>query len=279
MPKILTSDQVSQYQRDGFTYPVSVFTAAEVARYRTSLETFEAGQGGPLDGGQRAKSYLLFDWVHDMVTHPKVLDGVEDLIGPDLILFYCTAWLKPPDAEAFVSWHQDATYFGLEPARQVTAWLALTASTRENGCVRVMPGSHTDGLQSWHSQPEKNNLLTSGQHLDIDVKESRLVDMELGVGQMSLHHTHLVHGSNPNHGSERRLGFCASFIPASVHQVGEHRSPAMLVRGKDEFGHFLPEAPPTGNADAPSRAEHARALNLFRANAREKGNLSVDRLG
>ena len=160
-----------------------------------------------------------------------------------------------------------------------TAWLALTPSTRENGCVRVVPGSHTGGLLAWHSHDEESNLLTSGQHVDGEIDESRAVDIELAAGQMSLHHTHAVHGSNPNHGTERRLGFCASFIPTSVHQFGLHRSTAMLVRGVDEFGNFAPETPATGNADAPSRAEHARALDLFRANAREKGNRTVDRLG
>ena len=279
MPKRLTAAQVAQYGRDGFTFPVSVFTADEVGGYRASLEAFEAAQGGPLDGGQRAKSYLLFDWVHRMITHPNVLDAVEDVIGPDIMVFYCTAWLKPPDGHAFVSWHQDATYFGLEPAEQVTAWLALTPSTVQNGCVRAVPGSHTSGLLAWHKRAEESNLLTSGQHVDGEIDESLAVDLELAAGQMSLHHTHAVHGSNPNHGGDRRLGFCASFIPTRVHQFGAHRSTAMLVRGVDEFGHFAPEFPPTGDADARSRAEHARALELFRANAREKGNLTVDRLG
>jgi len=278
MPKRLTSEQVEQYRRDGFTFPVPVYTADEVARYRASLEAFETAQGGPLDGAQRAKSYLLFDWAFEMITHPNVLDAVEDVIGPNILAFYCTAWLKPADDRAFVSWHQDSTYFGLEPAEQVAAWLALSASAPRNGCVRILPGSHTGGQFPVRYQVDDDNLLTSGQNTDFAIDESSAVDITLLPGELSLHHTHAVHGSNPNHSGHRRLGFCISYIPTHVFQTGECRSPAILVRGVDEFGHFAPEMPPTGNADATSRAEHARSLALFRANAREKGNRTVDRL-
>ncbi len=116
MPKKLSEEQIAQYRRDGFTFPVDIFSAEEVASYRAGLEAFESAQGHVLDGSQRAKGYLLFDWQYDMVTHPCVLDAVEDLIGPNILLFHCTAWIKEPDGKGFVSWHQDSTYFGLEPA-------------------------------------------------------------------------------------------------------------------------------------------------------------------
>lgn len=279
MPKRLSTEQVEQYHRDGFTFPVSVFTNEEVARYRTALETFEAAQGHPLNGSQRAKSYLLFDWLFEMATHPGVLDAVEDLIGPNILLFYCTSWLKPAQEPTFVSWHQDSTYFGLEPAEQVTAWLALSPSTPKSGCVRVLPRSHRDGMLRSRTEPDPRNLLTSGQHITDELDEDSAVDMILAPGQMSLHHTNVVHGSGANDSDDRRLGFCLSYIPTHVHQYGEYHSPAMVVRGVDEFGNFEPEAPPTGNADAASLAEHKRSVELFRANAREKGNQTVDRLG
>lgn len=279
MAKRLSEEQIAQYERDGYTFPVDVFTVDEVAAYRARLEQFEAAQGHPLDGSQRAKGYLLFDWTYEMTTHPAVLDAVEDLIGPNILLFYCTAWLKQPDGAGFVSWHQDSTYYGLEPAEQVTAWLALSASTPESGCVRVLPGTHKAGQIPWYREADDNNLLTSGQVAKMEIDQSKAVDMPLAPGQMSLHHTHVVHGSNPNTGNHRRLGFGVSYIPTHLRQTGECRSGALLVRGEDGYGNFAPETPPTGNADAAATAAHTEALAQFRANAREKGNLTVDRLG
>jgi hypothetical protein len=257
---------------------VPIFSADEVKRFRTNLEEFEAAQGHPLDGSQRAKSYLLFDWVHEMATHPNVLDAVEDLIGPNILLFYCTSWLKPAKEPAFVSWHQDSTYFGLEPEVQVTAWLALSPSTPQSGCVRVLPRTHQDGILASRTEPDPRNLLTSGQHITDELDEDSAEEIILAPGEMSLHHTNVVHGSGSNDSDDRRLGFCLSYIPTHVRQYGEYHSLAMLVRGVDEFGNFEAEAPPTGNADAASLAEHKRSVELFRANAREKGNQTGDRL-
>lgn len=278
MPKRLTDAQVEQYRGQGFTFPIDVFSEDEVARFRNNLETYEAAQGRPLNGVERAKSYLLFDWVHEMVTHANVLDAVENVIGPDILVFYSSAWIKEPSGPGFVSWHQDSTYFGLEPARHVTAWMALSPSTVESGCVCILPRSHTDGQLPVRYEDPGDNLLTSGQHVVADIDQSKTVNMALAPGQMSLHHTHALHGSNPNTSSDRRIGFCISYIPASVHQIGEHRSNALLVRGEDTYGHFGPEIAPVGNADEVSRATHGEALELFRANAREKGNTTVSRL-
>ncbi len=279
MPKRLSEDQIAQFGRDGFTSPVDVFSAAEIARYRAGLEQFEAAQGHPLDGSQRAKGYVLFDWQYDMLTHPNVLDAIEDLIGANILLFHCTAWLKEPDGAGFVSWHQDSTYFGLEPAVQVTSWMALSASTPESACIRVLPGSHTDGQLPWYNGETKNNLLSSGQNVKLEVDEAKTVFMPLAAGQMSLHHTHAVHGSNPNMSEHRRLGFGVSYIPTDASQTGDSHSGAILVRGVDDHGNFPAETPAAGNADPASVAAHADALRMFRENSREKGNLTVDRLG
>lgn len=277
MPKRLSEAQVAQYRDQGYTFPVDVFTPQEVARYRASLEEFEAEQGRSLWGAQKSKCYLLFDWAHEMITHSNVLDAVEDVIGPDILAFYSTAWFKEPGAPHFVSWHQDATYFGLEPAEQVTAWMALSPSTPESGCVSVLPATHKDGLLDCHNDPEDTNLLTSGQNVDLEIDFSRTVDMVLSPGQMSLHHTHAVHGSNPNRSTERRLGLCVHYIPTSVCQVGDCHSTALLVRGVDSYGNFALETPPQGNADSAAVAAHAEALRLFRANAEEQGNPTGNR--
>ena len=277
MPKRLSQEQVAQYERDGYTFPIDVLTTDQVARYRAKLEEVENAQGAPLHGPQKSKFYLLFDWAHEMITHPNVLDAVEDVIGPNIMLYYGTAWLKEPGGPGFVSWHQDATYFGIEPAEQVTAWLALSPSTPESGCVGVLPGTHKDGLFSHHLDPVDANLLTSGQTVDVAIDRSQVVDMVLAPGQMSLHHTHVLHGSNPNVSTDRRLGFCLMFIPTRLRQLGETRSTALLVRGVDEYGNFGSESPPQGNADPVSAAAHAEALHQYRAHAQEQGHPSGDR--
>ncbi len=277
MPKRLSREQVTQFERDGYTFPIDVLTNHEVARYRATLEEVENRQGAPLHGPQKSKFHLLFDWAHEMATHPNLLDAVEDVIGPNIMLYHSNAWLKDPGGPGFVSWHQDATYFGIEPAEQVTAWLALSASTPKSGCVRALPGTHKGGQIPHYCDPVDANLLTSGQTVDVVIDESQGIDMVLEPGQMSLHHTHVLHGSNPNVGADRRLGFCFFFIPTHLHQLGETRATALLVRGIDEFGNFGSESAPQGNADPVSAAAHAEAVRLYRAHAEEHGNPSGER--
>ncbi len=278
MQKRLSEEQVAQFERDGYVFGVDVFTPDEVASYRSSLEAVEAAQGGPLKGPQKSKTYLLYDWYYEMVTHPNVLDAVEDLIGPNILVFYGTSWLKPPSGKHFVSWHQDATYFGLEPANLVTGWLGLTASTPETGCVQVLPGTQTLGqLKSDAGSQSENNLLSSGQRADIKIDHSKTVSMTMAPGQMSLHHTNLVHGSEANTSNERRLGICVHFIPTDSHQVGTNQATALLVRGTNDCGNFKLEAPPVGNGDPVSLASHAEAMRLARAAAEEQGNTTTTR--
>ena len=281
MPKKLTEDQVAQYRRDGYTFPVDVYSAAETADFRRRLEAFEAAQGGPLHGYQKSKPHLLFPWAYEAATHPAMLDAVEDLIGPDILLFHYSAWIKEADDAKFVSWHQDSNYFGLDPGDQVTAWFTLSPSTTESGCIRVLPGTHNLGqLASTLNAATENNLLTSGQVVDYDVDERLAVEMPVGPGQASLHHTYLIHGSNPNRSAARRIGFSVSYIPTYVRQIGERRSTALLVRGVDGYGNFeQEEAPPAADGDATAVSVHERCVALYRESAQEKGNLTVGRLG
>ncbi len=281
MPKRLTDAQVAQYRRDGYTFPVDVFSAAEVAAFRRRLDGIEAAQGRPLYGYQKQKTYLLFRWAHDAVTHPNMLDAVEDLIGPDIMVFNFSTWIKQPESPGMVSWHQDSTYFGLEPGEQVTAWFALSPATPESGCMRVLPGSHRLGqVPARVNAVPDNNLLSSGQLVEVPVDEAATVEMPLAPGQASFHHTYLIHGSNPNRSAEPRIGFSISYIPTHVRQFGERRSTALLVRGVDAYGNFDPEtAPPAADCDAAATATHEACVIRYRENAKEKGNVSAARKG
>ena len=200
-----------------------------------------------------------------------VLDAVEDLIGPDIRLFHLSVWPKNAGEPAYVSWHQDATYFGLEPPVQVTAWVALTEASIEAGCMEVIPGSHKLG-QLHHAEHREatSNLLSRGQTITIELDKRRTEFMPLHAGQLSLHHTHLVHNSRPNLSADRRIGLGLSYIPTSVRCTSRSRLTAMLVRGTDRYGHFDDEPRPRVDFGAAERAAHADAVERFRASNAEQ---------
>jgi hypothetical protein len=270
MGKKLSDKQIARYGRDGCVYPVEAFSRDEARRYLECLESFERNQGQEFGKGHNFKPHLLFTWVDEIVHHPAVLDAVEDLIGPDIRLFHLSVWPKHAHDPAFVSWHQDATYFGLEPPVQVTAWVALTDAPVESGCMEVVPGSHRLG-QLHHGQFDSpHNLLSRGQTVTAAFDRGGSEFMAVQAGQMSLHHTHLVHRSGPNRSEHRRIGLGISYIPASARCRCETRLSAMLVRGRDRWGHFDDEPRPVTDYGAAERAFHAEAVARFREANREE---------
>ncbi len=278
MGKVLTDAAVAQYHRDGFLFPIDAFNPEEAREFRDRLEAFERRDGRPFGKGHNFKPHLLFPWIDALVRHPAVLDPVEDIIGPDIRLFHFTIWPKSPGDPAFVSWHQDATYFGLEPAVHITAWVALTDVPVESGAVEVVPGSHVRG-QLHHSQfADDHNLLSRGQTLTGDFDRGSTVFMTLKAGQMSLHHTHLIHRSGPNFSRDRRIGFGISYIPTSATCRGSTRQSAALVRGVDRHGHFDDEPRPLRDDGLAERAAHEAAVARFRRqNAEEVARYEAPR--
>ena len=269
----LTEAQVRHYAETGQVGPVPILTAEEVGYYRRHLEDAEAAQGGRfsnIPGQFRAKTHLLYTWMDELVRHEGILDAVESLIGPDILLYHLTCWLKEPDDGAFVSWHQDGTYFNLSPAEHVTAWIALTDATPESGCMRMIPGSHLLGQQAHAKGETKGNLLSNGQQIDLDIDEANAIDIVVPAGGVSFHHTHIVHSSGANRSNERRIGIGISYIPTRVRFVGEDRVPAALVRGRDTFGHFDPETRPTADLAPEAVSFHAEACRRFFASPGSK---------
>ena len=143
MPKILTQQQIDEYWRDGCLYPVRVMSAEAAAELRARLEAFEKSTGGPMKGDIRHKSHLLFSWLGDLVRQERIVDAIEDLYGPNLFCWTTNFFIKEANNPAFVSWHQDSTYWGLDKPDVVTAWVALTPSNRANGAMGFIPGTHT----------------------------------------------------------------------------------------------------------------------------------------
>jgi non-haem Fe2+, alpha-ketoglutarate-dependent halogenase len=270
MGKVLSDAEIARYHRDGFLFPVDAFSPEEARGFRGRLEGFEQSDGRRFGKGHNFKPHLLFPWIDELVRHPALLDPVEDIIGPDIRLFHFTIWPKEPGDPAFVSWHQDATYFALEPAVHITVWLALTEVTVAAGAVEVVPGSHTRG-QLRHGQfNEPENLLSRGQTLTDEFSHDGSVFMTLKPGQMSLHHTHLIHRSGPNQSNDRRLGFGISYIPTSAWCRASQRQAAALVRGVDRHGHFDDEPRPQIAYGEPEQAVHAEAVARYRAQNAEE---------
>ena len=265
MPKRLSAAQVQQYDEQGYVSPIPVLSAEEVARLRSELEKHEADAGHPLDFPEKSKSYLLYNWADEIVHHPAVLDAVEDVIGPDILIYHSTTWIKEAKTPSYVLWHQDGKYFHLDPHLHVTAWVALSEVSVKSGCVHVLPGSHKWGDFDHADDTGEWNMIKRGQGIPDRFDDETGVPMELKPGEMSLHHTDLVHCSHGNDNTDRRIGIGISYIPASVVQKGEPKRTAMLVRGKAHPGVFGEETRLETELSPEAKAAHAHSVGLFRA--------------
>jgi ectoine hydroxylase-related dioxygenase (phytanoyl-CoA dioxygenase family) len=268
----LTLEEVERYRSRGYLEPRQLLSETEAARYRADCERCcgtelmlrdRTAERPKRQASNRVKPYLLYPWAAELVRHRRILDAVESLIGPDILLFHTTVWLKDPGSENFVPWHQDATYFGLSPYEHVTAWVALTPSTPEMGCVQILPGSHREGQRPHRDNKDGRLMLSRGQTMVEPIDDSRAVDLVLRPGEVTLHHTLAFHRSGPNRSAERRIGFGISYIPTRVRHVGPTRLAGTLVRGVDRYGHFDREPTPTEELDTAAIAAHADSLGRY----------------
>ena len=244
MPKFLTHDQIQQFKDLGYVSKLRVMDAKQTQAIRELLEDFEKRQGSPLHGSQRHKTHLLFPWLNDLVRETKIVDAIEDLYGHNILCWTTNFFIKESNDPGFVSWHQDSTYWGLSSPDVVTAWIALSPSNKSNGAMAVIPSSHTMEQIPHRDTYSKNNLLTRGQEVAVEVDEGNAVALELEPGEMSLHHVRIIHGSPPNNSDARRIGFAIRYIPTFVKQI-EGDDSATLVRGEDTFKTFTHEPRPS----------------------------------
>ena len=261
MPKRLTVEQQEAYARDGFVAPIDIFSADEIAEIRAEIEAAEARWPNALDGAGRNNGHLALPVLDRIVHDSRILDAVEDVLGENILAAGSTLFIKEPNSGGFISWHQDARYAGMEPHDWVTGWLAVSNVTEDNGCMRMIPGSHIEPLRDHVDTFGEDNLLTRGQEVQ-GIDESAAVSVPLKPGQLSLHHPRIVHGSGPNQSGERRIGFALqSYITPSVEQVlGDMY--VQKARGVDGPKHHI-EAPRVSEA----MTEQAVAL---RADANKK---------
>ena len=218
----------------------------EAKAIRKRLEVFEGINGRPLEKAMRHQSHLLFTWMDKLIRNNKILDEVEKIIGPNILCWGSNLFIKEPKTKDFISWHQDATYWGLEPLDKiVTAWVAISDVPVESGAMKFLPESHKWGQREHQDTYSEKNLLSRGQEIAVEVNEEDAVDVVLKAGEFSLHHVLLAHGSHKNISGNRRIGCAIRYIPTAVRQTISRNS-AVLVRGKDDYDHFdLLDSPET----------------------------------
>ena len=232
----LSSNQLKQYNDNGFVSPINIFSKDKAKEIRNEIELIENKIPEELDNTGRYNAHLISPLLDEVTHNSKILDAVQSLIGENILVCGTTLFIKNPNEKGFVSYHQDAKYIGLEPHNWVTAWVAITDSNEKNGCMRMWSGSHKDNLKEHDQKFNEGNLLTRGQTVK-NVPKNETTPLVLEAGQMSLHHPAVVHGSELNKSNDRRIGFVIqSYIGTNVKQVLGKNS-VQLARGIDEFNY------------------------------------------
>ena len=227
MASLLSRAQIESYERDGFVHPIRVMSAVEVRKARAGFEELEILLGRRLE--YAAMTHLFFRWAFDLSMQSGILNAVQAILGPDVLVQATLILCKHPSDLSFVSWHQDYKYTSQESSPTVSAWVAISDSTRQSGCMRVIPGSHRDGIQPHKDTAIENNIL----EYSLEADDSRAVDIELEAGEMSLHQANIVHGSLRNDSDDKRIGFIIRFVTPHFQKT---INPVVLARGRDACG-------------------------------------------
>ena len=247
MPGSLTKEQVKHFKDNGYLFPFDAISKSEAQGYIERLDSYDAQLGEEAQKQLKIKAHVAAPWIIGLAKNPKILDAVESLLGPDILLFGASVFAKKARDTRFVSWHQDAAYYGLDPQEEVTCWVGLTDADMENGCMRVIPGSHRQADAVHEETYDPQNLLGRGQTIR-GVDEKTAVYMPVKAGQFSIHHERTWHASSPNPSDRRRVGVAFFYMPAHCKSIIGRRT-ATLVRGKDVHGHWDKEPMPKKDLD------------------------------
>lgn len=241
---VLTNQQLADYEELGFVHSIPILSDDEISHYHTEVEKTCQAIGGRvtrLDG-----LHLFFRWVWDLSTHQRLLDCLEQLLGPDILLKSTRVFYKHAKSASYVGWHQDGITERLEDGRAPAVWLGLTAATVENGCLRVVPRSHRLGLLRHESSPDLPPLPDaapaaqvpswsgaygdelSGRITRVPTDVNSRFDLVMRPGEMSIHHPVILHGSNANVSTAPRIGLSASY---SAPELYHGRRAVVWARG------------------------------------------------
>ena len=232
---------VERYEHDGILFPIPVLSSTEVTEYRNALESVASMCG---EGYRRRfdNLHLFFPWAYRLATNEAVLNAVEGVLGPDIVIDATLVFYKPPYDSGYAAWHQDSVYSNWHLTPAVSAWIALTPSEPANGCMRVVPGTHQEGVREHDTVVDDPDLMNRrGERVRVDVSEAQAVDVILQPGEMSLHHANIVHGSNANGSDGPRIGFIVRFVTS---QTMNRERLQMQVRGNADCSHLRLATPP-----------------------------------
>lgn len=266
MPNRLTEAQITTYRANGFSFPFDAFDSSEAEFYCARVDEFEQRIGGRImgfDGKYRANPHLLCCWANDLIRHRNILDVVEDLIGPDILLFSSRFFIKEPHSTTIAGWHQDAPFIGLRPHDSVYAWVALSDVAADTGPLELLKGSHLRGYLNHESNVVENSMTASGAAISDRLDTSGSAQVILEAGQFSLHHTCCVHQSGPNLSDNRRIAIALNYIPPWVRHYGPGPMPASLIQGEDSYGNFALQPEPKTSFDSAARKCHEQAFSLW----------------
>ena len=264
----LPADKVAQWKHDGFLSPFPLLGEDELQACRQGVARYEAWLGSPINALQdmrwRSMPNLLLPWAARLAREPRILDRVEDLLGPDILIFTSTFFIKEPHSPTIAAWHQDSTYYGLEPKDEVTVWIALTEASRAAGCMDALSFQGRPRQLSHVSRIVKDSVNRAGQVITEPFDDGTPVPMPLEPGWFSMHHGLCPHRSGPNTASHRRIGLGLNYIPTRARPSGSIRQAALLVRGTDRYGHFEAAAWPNDELGQNEVKTHERAVSLYR---------------
>ena len=269
---MLTAEQVERYRWDGYLFPLPALSAGELEECSDGLARLEDWLGSPLteaDRKWRSAGYAFLPWVDGLARHPRVLDAVESVIGPDILVYTSTFFIKEARSPTFAAWHQDATYFGLDPYEHVTAWVALTEAGAEAGCMEVVSSKGRPRQLHHAALGLEHSINGGGQAIVEPFDQDGAVAMALRAGEFSLHHTLVP----PPLGAEPRSSIAVSGSGSAISRrmcrtVGSCRLYAMLVRGHDTGGHFDLLPSPEAEFDPAALERHEHVYQRYRAELR-----------
>ncbi|MDB4248444.1 phytanoyl-CoA dioxygenase family protein [Amylibacter sp.] len=269
----LSEKQKNTYWNDGYLFPIDAANETQTKNWRNSLEKIEHdwldnGLTLPLNTYKRVNAQVVMPLAYEIGLHGQILDAVEGILGPDIMLYSVEFLTKEPHTKHIVTMHQDLAYWGMGDMDNIlTAWLALSPATSVSGCMDFVRGSHKNEILSHEDSFDEHNLLSRGQEIKVDVNNSDKVAVELRPGTMSLHHGLTIHGSGPNQSNDRRIGVAIRYVSAKMRKAGGYKDYAISARGSFNDNSFTTYEPPSTLFNAKSmvkyeeiRAEQAKVM-------------------
>ena len=248
------------YETNGYFLPIEVMSTEMAAEASVKLENISKNPNSKILHPWNLQAHLLASWIYNICANPRVLDSVQAVIGPNILIQSADIFIKPPKVKKYINWHQDANYWGLKPFELVTGWIALTDVFPQNGCMYYLPKSHLYNKIHHIETFDVKSDLTRGQEIDLNIDIDKQVPVILKAGQMALHHCLLAHGSGPNLTDKYRVGIAVRYLPTHVKQTEGPPISMILARGEDLYNHFKTDKIPKGDFDETTIAEHDKAM-------------------